>query len=192
MIVKESFVFGAIYGRRSVRRFRAGKAVEKDKIMKLLKAAMAAPSACNIQPWDFIVVDDTSVIDGIKASIENYGDYNVPLIIVVTGSNDFIPWKDHGIIDCACAMENMMIAAPVLGLGTVCVGGFNRKKVKEILGIPEEAEAIGMLYVGYPDEKKRARTKFLPEAVHWNSFDTGREKKARPGNIIEFGPEASI
>jgi nitroreductase len=185
-------VFNAILGRRSIRRFDDSRNVEKDKITKLLNAGMAAPSACNIQPWDFIIITNGQTIGSIKESIEKYGDYNAVVIIVVCGNNEFIPWKDHGIIDCAAAMENIMLAAPSLGLGTVCIGGFNREKVKELLEIPQEIEPVGMIYLGYPAEGKKARTKYIEEAVHWEKYDTKREHRPRPGNIIEFGMESSL
>ncbi len=192
MSLREMVVFNALYSRRSIRNFHENKKVEDYKITKLLKAAMAAPSACNIQPWDFVVIDDREIVQRIKNGIENYGNYNAPMIIVITGNNRNIPWKDNGIIDCALAMQNMMIAAPTVGLGTVCVGGFNRKSVKEILGIPDDIEPIGMLYVGYPNERKRPRTKYLEDAVHYNKFDVTRDQGPRPGDVIAFGPEASV
>ena len=192
MSLREFIIFNAIYSRRSIRNFKSEKKVEENKIDKLLKAAMAAPSACNIQPWDYILIDNKEIIEKIKNSIEKYGNYNTSLIMVITGNNRNIPWKDHGIIDCALAMENVMIAAPTLGLGTVCIGGFNRKIIKEILEIPEDIEAIGMLYIGYPNEYKKPRTKYIKEAIHWNKFDSKRDQKPRSGDIIAFGPDASV
>jgi nitroreductase len=192
MSLREFIVFNALYARRSIRNFKSNKKVEEYKITKLLKAAMAAPSACNIQPWDFVVIDDGELITRIKNSIEQYGNYNTPVVMVITGDNSNIPWKDHGIIDCAVAMENVMIAAPTLGLGTVCIGGFNRTKIKEILELPEEVEAIGMLYIGYPNEKRKPRTKYIKEAFHKNKYDNTRAHKPRTGDIIAFGPNASI
>lgn len=188
----EEPVLNAIYARRSIRQFIQGKPVERDKLEMLLKAAMAAPSACNIQPWDFIIIEDKESINKIQKGIEQYAKYDPTVIIVICGNNEFIPWKDDGIIDCACAMENIMIAAPAMGLGTVCIGGFDRSKVKAQLGIPENIEAVGMLYVGYPGEEKRPRTKYIEEAVHWGQYDQERTRKPRPGNILEFGPEASL
>ena len=188
----EENVFKALYSRRSIRQFEETRKVEKEKILKLLKAAMSAPSACNIQPWDFIVVDDAELIGRIKETCGAYGDYNTPLMIVVCGNNSFIPWKDFGIVDCAAAMENIMIAAPALGLGTVCVGSYNKDIVGQLLSIPENSEAVGLLYAGYPAEKKEPRTKYLEEAVHWNRFNAGQSGGPRPGNILEFGPEASL
>ena len=191
MSLHEHFVFNAIYSRRSIRNFK-GKDVERSKIEKLLRVAMAASSACNIQPWDYVIIDNKEIIDRIKKSIEKYGNYNTPLIMVITGNNRNIPWKDHGIIDCAVAMENIMIAAPTIGLGTVCIGGFNRIKINEILELPEEVEAIGMLYIGYPNEKKKPRTKYTKEAIHKNKYDNTRDKKPRTGDVIAFGPNASV
>jgi nitroreductase len=188
----EEPILNAIYARRSIRQFVQDKPVERAKLETLLKAAMAAPSACNIQPWDFIIIDDKDSIREIEEGIERYAGYSPTVIIVICGNNEFIPWKGYGIIDCACAMENIMITAPALGLGTVCIGGFDPKKVKEQLEIPENIEAVGMLYVGYPGEEKTPRTKYLEEAVHWGKYDTKRTRKPRPGNIIEFGPEASL
>ena len=73
---------------------------------------MAAPSACNIQPWESIVVTDKEALSAIKSSIEQYGNYNAPLIIIVCGYSEFIPWDDdNGIVDCCAAIENMLIAA---------------------------------------------------------------------------------
>jgi nitroreductase len=188
----EAHILSAIYARRSIRKFVQSKPVERDKLETLLKAAMAAPSACNIQPWDFIVIEDKESIRAIQDGIERFASYDPVVVIVICGNNEFIPWKDYGIIDCACAMENIMIAAPALGLGTVCIGGFDRRKVKEQLAIPEEIEAVGMVYIGYPGEEKPPRTKYLAEAVHWGKYDCSRTRKPRPGNILEFGPEASL
>jgi nitroreductase len=188
----EDIILNAIYARRSIRKFVQDKPVERNKLETLLKAAMAAPSACNIQPWDFIIIEDKESIGEIQENMDEYARYNPTVIIVVCGNNEFIPWKGYGIIDCACAMENIMIAAHAIGLGTVCIGGFDQKKVKEQLEIPENIEAIGMLYVGYPGEEKKPRTKYLEEAVHWGKYDKKRTRKPRPGNILEFGPEASL
>jgi nitroreductase len=104
MGLRAFFIFNAIYSRRSIRDFKPGKKIEGWKIEKLLMAAMAAPSACNIQPWDFIVIDDKDIISRIKKNIAAYGDYNTPLITVITGNNKNIPWKGHGTVDCSLAM----------------------------------------------------------------------------------------
>lgn len=188
----ERIVLNAILARRSIRKFQENKLVEKEKIEQLLKAAMAAPSACNIQPWEFIVIQNDEMIDKIKRLTENNGQYNVNTIIAICGNNKHIPWKDHGILDCGAAMENMMILAQAIGLGTVVIGGFNKEKTKEYLDIVEDVEPICLVYVGYPDEKKKARTKYIEEAIHWEKFNKLRKDEPRPGNIIAFGVGASL
>lgn len=185
-------ILKAIFARRSIRKFIQNKAVEKDKLEILLKAAMAAPSACNIQPWDFIIIEDKESIKRIQKGIIQYADYDPMVIIVTCGNNEFIPWRDQGVVDCACAMENIMIMAPALGLGTVCIGGFDRQKIKTQLEIPDNIEAIGMLYIGYPDESKAPRTKFIEDALHWGKYDESRKRNPRPGNILEFGKNSSL
>ena len=181
----EQHVFDAIFGRRSVRAYLEGRDVEPAKIRRLLEAAMAAPSACNLQPWEFIVVTDPERVRAIKDSIARWGDYNAPLIIVVCGDPDRIPWDgDHGVLDCAAAIENMLIAAPALGLGGVWIGGFDRQAIRNLLEIPEPVVPVGVVYVGYPAEAHAPRTKYLDEAVHWQVYDAERERHPRPGRIV--------
>jgi nitroreductase len=188
----ENDVFKAIYARRSIRRFNSVHAVEREKIVSLLKAAMAAPSACNIQPWEFVVVTDAATVEKLRVATGENGRYDAPAIIAVCGDDAHIPWKDHGVFDCAAAAQNMMLVAPTLGLGTVVIGGFDRVEVKSLLSIPEGVEPICLLYVGYPGEEKCPRTRFTDAAVHWERFDGERPRGPRPGNILAFGGEASL
>lgn len=185
-------VFEAIYARRSVRSFEAGRKVEREKIVELLKAAMAAPSACNIQPWEFVVVTEPALLESLKATTGENGPYNAPVAVAICGDDSRIPWKDHGVIDCAAAMENMLIAAPELGLGCVVVGGFDKAAARRLLGIPEEILPVCLVYLGYPAEEKKPRTRYLEEAVHWERFDSSRPRGPRKGDVLVFGGAASL
>jgi nitroreductase len=181
----EQHVFNAIYGRRSVRSYVEGKDVEHEKIVKLLKAAMAAPSACNIQPWEFVVVTEPETVRQIKQSIERWGNYNAPMIIVVCSYPELIPWEDdNGVRDCSAAIENMLIAAPVMDLGAVWIGGFDPGSIRQLLDIPEHVVPVGVIYVGYPAEHHEPRTQYLEEAVYWQKYDPERSHQPRPGHII--------
>jgi len=102
------------------------------------------------------------------------------------------PWKDHGAFDCAAAAQNMMLAAPSLGLGTVVVGGFDKGEVKRLLGIPEGVEPNCLLFIGYPGEEKEPRTRFTEAAVHWERFDGERPRNPRPGNVLVYGLASSV
>lgn len=188
----ENDVFKAIYARRSIRRFDAARAVEREKIVTLLKAAMAAPSACNIQPWEFVVVTEPATLERLKAATGENGRYDAPVVIAVCGDDAHIPWKDHGAFDCAAAAQNAMLAAPSLGLGTVVVGGFDKAEAKRLLSIPEGVEPICLLYLGYPAEEKGPRTRFTESAVHWERFDGERPRGPRPGNVLVYGLASSV
>jgi nitroreductase len=181
----EKNVFDAIYARRSIRAYIDDKPVEQEKILKLLKAAMAAPSACNIQPWEFIVVSDQETVSSIKNSIQRWGNYNAPLVIVVCSYTPDIPWEgDEGLADCSAAIENMLIAATTLELGSVWIGGFDREAIRKILGIPDAVVPMGVVYFGYPAQHPEPRTQYLEEAVYWQKYDPERKHSPRQGNIL--------
>ncbi len=181
----EQHVFAGIFGRRSIRNYVEGREVEPEKIMKLLQAAMAAPSACNIQPWDFIVVTDPDLVRQVKESIERFGNYNAPMLIAVCSYPDLIPWQgDTGMADCCAAIENMLLAATAMGLGSVWIGSFKRDRIRQILNIPEHVVPVGLAYFGYPAESRPPRTRYLEEAVHWQRYDPERPHPPRPGHIL--------
>ncbi len=98
----EENVFGAIYGRRSIRQY-AEKAVEREKLIKLLKAGMAAPSACNLQPWEFVVVTEEEALTELRKATP---PYNAPAAMVVCANTGNIPWEGEGwMLDCGAAVE---------------------------------------------------------------------------------------
>ena len=152
-----------IFKRRSIRHY-LDKQVEKHIIMTLLKAATAAPTAANCQPWEFIVIDDTEKLSEMKENLM-FARYNAPVAIVVCGNMKLAfkgPGKEMWVQDCSAAIENILIAATSIGLGTVWIGVYpiesNIKPLKNILNIPEFVTPLGIVYVGYPAEEKEART----------------------------------
>jgi nitroreductase len=185
----EKHVFDAIFGRRSIRAYLEDKQVEHEKIMKLLQAAMAAPSACNIQPWEFIVVTEKEQVSLIKQAVADHGNYDAPVVIVVCGYTEFIPWEgDQGVIDCCAAIENMLIAATAMGLGSVWIGGFDPSSIRKLLDIPESVFPVGIVYFGYAAERKKPRTRYIEEAVYWQKYDPERAHHPRPGNLVYEKP----
>jgi nitroreductase len=164
-----------IFQRRSVRKF-THQAISNEEIEILLKAAMAAPSAVNSQPWEFIVVDDPAILKSLK-KISLFSNRNAPLAMVVLGS----PQKAGNpagakfwIQDCSAAMENILLAAVCLGLGGVWIGihpiqGVD-EKVRELLRIPPASTPLGMALIGHPAEKKEPLTRYKPKKVHWQKY----------------------
>ncbi len=147
-----------IRSRESIRDF-SDKKVEDEKINFVLECARLAPSWTNKQCWQFIVVKDKKIIKDLsKTSIINRWLKNVPVIIVACGNpkqSGFRNGIEYFIVDVSIALEHLVLAATDKGLGTCWIGGFNGKKVKEILEIPENIRVVALTPLGYPAEKKR-------------------------------------
>ncbi len=163
-----------IFARRSIRKYQ-DRPVEKEKLEQLLRAAMAAPSATNRKPWEFVVVDDPEVMAEIR-SVMLLGKYNAPAAIVVCGNTSRLknPISEFWVQDCSAASENILLAAVELGLGTVWLGVHPiqnlKKRIAKVLGLPGQIVPLNVIYVGYPAEEKPARTQYDPRRVHWNRF----------------------
>ena len=107
------------------------------------------------------------------------------MIIVVCSYTKLIPWdNDTGAADCCAAIENMLLAATAMDLGSVWIGGFEAQSIRRILDIPEETYPVGIVYFGYPARMPEPRTQYIEAAVHWQKYDTGRKHEKRPGSII--------
>jgi nitroreductase len=174
-------ILSVIFSRRSIRRYQ-DRPVERELLLKLLQAGMAAPSAANSRPWEFVVVDEPACLDALKGVLV-FGKYNAPAAIVVCG-NPGIANNSAGerfwVQDCTAALENMLIAAAGMGLGSVWIGVYPMPAViaavKKVLNIPEAVIPLGVVYFGYPDEQKAPGTKFDERRVHWQAYE---EKKPR-------------
>jgi nitroreductase len=164
-------VYKNMLKRRSIRKFKSD-AVKDEDIEILLKAAMAAPSACNKQPWEFYVVKSSDKLDLVKAS-GRYTNMNAPLAIVVCGNQDrCLSKKDNYffIQDCSSAITHILLCAESLGLGSLWCGAYPMNSVVSKLRIALELEEkiipLGIVYIGYPDEEKESRTQYKEEYIH--------------------------
>lgn len=169
-----------IFRRRSIRRFTSQK-LSDELIQKLLEAAMAAPSAVNFKPWKFIVVDDESVLDALRRALP-YGKYNAPLAMVLCGDLRALRkpiGEKFWIQDCSAASQNILLAATAMGLGSVWCGvhpiGLIERPVRKALDIPDGVIPLNVIFIGYPDEEKPARTQFSDKNVYSNRFGDKRE-----------------
>lgn len=177
-------VYENILKRRSIRNFTE-KAVEHEKIEMLLKAAMAAPSACNLQPWAFIVVDEPILLDSLK-NATGQGKYNAPLAIIVCGVYSHIPWEgEDWIFDCGAATQNMLLEATELGLGSVCVGSFDADDIRDIFDIPNDIRPVCIIEFGYPNYERKPLTWYTEEAVYWQKFDRNRKRTLRSLEMLQ-------
>jgi nitroreductase len=174
-------LFDVLYSRRSIRVYVEDKPVEEEKIEMLLHAAMAAPSASNLQPWEFVIMTERAGLERLKHCIgsSNGRNYNAPAAFVVCGNTSYIPWEDTGAMDCSAAIENILLAATALGLGTVWIGDLDGEAIRELLDIPEHVAVISVVYFGYPAEHKPPRTQYTEEAIYWQKYDPQREHPPR-------------
>ena len=188
-------VFEAIKTRRSIRQQKPDP-IDDETLLKILEAARWAPSWANTQCWRFIVVRDSNLKAQVADSLskrkrpdgtisENAATSAVteaPVLIVAcaemgkAGYRDAAPVTDKGdwyMFDIALSMQNLVLAAHALGLGTVIIGSFDAKKVAEILGVPEGFCVVAMTPLGFPAQEGRApHRKELSEIVSYDKYGT--------------------
>jgi len=167
--------------RRSVRKF-LDKPVSWDSIATILDCGRMAPSAGNLQSWKFIVVEDKDPKEAIaKACVEQAWISKAPYIIVVVSEAekmkrfyDLRGERLYSVQSCAAAVQNMLLAAHNLGLGSCWVGAFDEEKIKSILGCPAETRPQAILPVGYPAETSEKPNKFPLEICSYRRHWRGR------------------
>jgi nitroreductase len=172
-------ILDTIFKRRSIRKY-TDQPIEPEKLDLLLQAAMAAPSAMNCKPWEFVVVTDPRKLAQFRKRLI-FGNRNAPAAIVVCGNPSLSAnpaARLFWVQDCSLAGENILIAAAGLGLGTVWIGvhpvaEFVRV-VRDIAGLPKHVTPLGLIYIGYPAEEKPARTQFSEKRVHVQAY--GKKK----------------
>lgn len=173
-------VIDNILSRKSVRSY-TGQALSEAQIETLLKAAMAAPSGMNIQPWRFVVVTDRQTRDALRASERTQGMYSqAAAIFVVCGETEFTNRSGEKMpngnwtADCAAATQNLLLAAESLGLGAVWTACYpyeeRMDKAAEVLGIPEGVTPYSIIPVGYPAGDEQPKDKWKPENVHYGRW----------------------
>lgn len=160
-----------IFTRTSIRQF-AERSIEKEKIEKLLRAGMQAPSAGNQQPWEFYVVTNRDCLEKLSTASPYAGPVaNAPLAIVIGARKNGLHHPAFAQIDCAIATENILLEVESLGLGSVMIGiapeADRMEKVAEILGMPKEIAAFTILPIGYPITKKQQQDRFDAAKIHY-------------------------
>ncbi len=171
-------VIEAIMTRSSVRAYTS-QVVEEEKIETMLRAGMAAPTAGNKQPWQFVVISDREILDALpEVAAGMKMAPQAPLAIAVCGvpAQSFPNVPEYWVQDCSAATENILLAAHAMGLGAVWCGvypdgGSGRvEKITELLNIPEGTVALSVIIIGYPNAEPMVKDKWNPAKVHYNKF----------------------
>jgi nitroreductase len=167
-------VIEAIRKRRSIRQYLE-KPIPEETLMTILECARIAPSAGNRQPWVFIVVKTKETKDLLMAAAGNQPALGqAPVVIVVCADPEVAGarYEDRGrtlycIQDTAAAIENMMLAAVSLDLGTCWVGAFKETEARKALNLPPNLRPVAMFPLGYPDQERPPRELKPYEDVVW-------------------------
>ena len=174
--------FQELVSRRQSDRKYKSESVDRALITQCLEAARLAPSACNSQPWKFIVVDDPTLLPQMAEAAAGMGMNKwvktAPVVVAVTLEKmnftarigSVIKDKEYSLLDVGIAVEHFCLQAAELGLGTCIMGWFDEKKVKKLLGIGNKRVPL-LISLGYPDTETRKKTrKSLEDMSSWNKY----------------------
>ena len=163
----------AIFTRVSIRKFTDG-AVTKEDIERLMRAAMAAPSAGNQQPWEFFVTRDVD----LKLKLSETSPYAKPaagadVVIVPCLKQGEMRFPEYGAIDLSACTENILLEAAAMGLGAVWLGVYPEQDridaVADCLGNPDGLTPFALIALGHPAEEvsPRSAKRYEPDRIHW-------------------------
>lgn len=160
--------------RRSIRQFTDEPVAEED-VQTLFRAAMAAPSAGNAQPWHFVRIDDRAILRRIpEVQPHSRMLLSAPLAILVCADPSLEKYSGFWVEDCSAATENILLAAHAIGLGGVWLGLHPRedwcKGVADLLDLPPEIRPLSLVAVGHPVEVKEPPNRFHNARIHRNRW----------------------
>ncbi len=159
-----------VLSRRSIRAYTS-EPVDDDHVERLLRAAMAAPSAGNQQPWHFVVLRGREIMRAVSG-VHPYSKMllQAPVAVLVCGDPGAGTWPQYWEQDCAAATQNLLIEAELLGLGAVWLGvhplAERVEGIRALLGIPATVVPFAIVPVGWPAERKRPSDRYDPARIH--------------------------
>lgn len=168
-----------IKARYSCRKFKDTQ-VEKEKIDKILEAALVAPTACNLQPQKILVLTDKEKIEALNEEKCTRYTFDAPLIFVMCADKSKAWTRKYDNLssaetDCSIVMTHMMLEATELGLGTTWVMALNPDIARKVLNIPDNLKILSFMPTGYPADDAEVNplhTKYIDmnEMVKYNEF----------------------
>ena len=180
MSKKSEAVLEVIANRKSVRNYTDEPVSEAD-IETLLRAAMAAPSAKNRQPWEFIVVTDRATLDAMAGRLKHARMLSQAPLAIVVCAETMLELSDGERVenmfwehDASAATENILLAAEALGLGAVWTAAADPERsgiVCDALGITGTVKPLCVIPIGHPaNSDEKPKDKWKPEKIHWNRW----------------------
>jgi nitroreductase len=167
--------FEAILTRRSIRKYK-DTPVPQESFDKILKAGMYAPSAMNLQPWDFLIFDTAESIQKCIASV-THGENILkqsPAAILVCGDNKTEQNVDYIIQNCSAAVQNMLLQIHEMGLGACWIAVYPLEEViknlRNTFSIPEHIIPVALISIGNPAEEVIAEERYKKDKIHFNKW----------------------
>ena len=159
-----------LFHRVSIRKYQEKK-VEPEKLDYILRASMAAPSACNQQPWEFYIVEDPEILEELSETTPYAKLTAKAPMAIVTAYRKECTAPAYAQIDLSICMENMWLATDEVGLGGVWMGiaplEDRMEEVHKLLELPENVKVFSMFALGYPAETRPQQDRFVPERIHF-------------------------
>lgn len=168
--------YEAVQRRRSIRAYLSDP-VPEEVLSRIFEAVRLSPSAKNIQPWKFIIVRDRNLIAQLASACNNQQFIAQAPIVICGCANEPICYHGMGgywnswAVDLSIALEHLMLAATVEGLGTCWIGSFNEAEVSALLQIPPEIKIVALTPLGYPARESPPRPrKPLSEIICYDRY----------------------
>ena len=159
-----------IKSRRSIRGYEK-RPISKEILSDIIDAARLAPSANNMQPWEFTVITEKATLTGI-ADLTSWGKFikEAAAAIIVSGNSE----SPHIVEDCSAATENILLAARAYKVGSCWVAGYKRaysEHIQKLLGMPKEQEVVSIIGLGYYYANPEPINKRpLEKVLHWEKY----------------------
>ncbi len=163
-----------VFTRRSIRKYTA-EPIDPEAVTRLLQAAMAAPSANNLQPWEFVVTQDPALLCKVP-DVHPYASMvpEAKALITVCADPTRQSLQGYWVQDCAAATENILIEAAGLGLGAVWLGVYPREErieaLRKLFAIPQDRVPFAMIPVGHPASHPGPSDRYDVQRIHWNTW----------------------
>lgn len=161
-----------LLSRRSIRKYE-DRELPEGLLEELIKYGMYAPSACNKQPWHFIIIKERNILNEIADFHPNARMLKeAPCAILVCGDEIKAHDKGYWPVDCSAATQNILLAAHAVGVGACWLGIYPREeraaKMKKLMNLPEHIHAFSMISLGYPAEMPQHKQRSDSSRIHYN------------------------
>jgi nitroreductase len=171
-------VFEAIKNRRSVRAYKKQE-LRPGSVEKLLEAARWAPSAGNVQPWAFVVASSPQTKRDLSLAAYGQKDLEEASVVIVVCADEKRAEQNYGargktlycLQDTAAAVQNILLTAYSLGLGSCWIGAFKEEEARKVINAPKEMRPVALIPIGYPNESPSPRNRRpVSEIMHKETF----------------------